>query len=274
MKIQILVATMNRTDHALLEELNLQSDAVVVNQCGREGSSRFQFNGHEVLWIDSAERGLSRSRNMALGNADGDVCVLCDDDERLSDGYPEMIAGAYGNLPDADFVAFNARRIGWHETEALFTEPKPLGRFRTCSSVHITFRRDRIQEKGICFDTRFGAGSGMYSCAEDAIFCMNCHSAGLAMYTYPGILCDVRCEESTWFCGYNEKYFFDVGAYLSNVYPRLKHVMKWYYPLRCRKLTQLSARKIIASIDRGIRGYRKQLSFEQYRARREENKKK
>ena len=113
MKIQILVATMHQKDYSLLDRLNVQSDAVVVNQCDIEDINLFEYKGHKVLWINSIERGLSRSRNMALRNASADICVLCDDDERLSDGYPEMIKNAYSDVPKADFIVFNIKSLSF-----------------------------------------------------------------------------------------------------------------------------------------------------------------
>lgn len=266
MKIQVLVATMYQDEgvHSLLDRINLQSDAVVVNQCDRDKKYCFKYNGYDVLWIDSTDRGLSNSRNLALSNANAEICVICDDDEILTTGYPVMIDDAYMAIPEADVIAFNIERIGWSEAERLFVKPQKIGRFKTYSSVHITFRRTKVQEKHIVFDTRFGAGSKMYSSSEDAIFCMDCHKSKLKMYTSPGVLCSVNCENSTWFNGYNEKYFFDVGAYLSATFPRLKNVLKWYYPLRCGKLSELSWQKIICAINEGVQGYKKQYNYAQY----------
>ena len=94
---------------------------------------------------------------------------------------------------------------------------------------------------------------------------MDCHKNKLNMYTYPGVLCDVRCDTSTWFAGYNEKYFFDVGAYLSVAFPNLKSLLKWYYPIRCRKISNMSALSIIAAINSGINGYKENMSFDQFK---------
>lgn len=264
MKIQLLIATMLQKDYSLLDKMNIQTDAVVVNQCDIDSIESFRYKNYSILWINSIERGLSRSRNLALKNATADICVICDDDEHLCDGYPQMVLNAYTRIKNADFIAFNINRIGWNEKEKEFINPKKIGRFKTYSSVHITFMRRQIVEHGILFDTRFGAGSGIYSSAEDAIFCMECHRNNLKMYTYPGILCDVVCEQSTWFNGYGAKYFYDVGAYLSVVYPHGKHIMKWYYPLRCRKITDIGVRGIICAINDGFRGYRQQKSYDEY----------
>lgn len=264
MRIQVLVATMNQNDYSLLERLNLQSDAVVVNQCGRNGKDIVNYRGYEVLWIDSDEHGLSRSRNLALKNSSGDICILCDDDEKLNTGYAEMVENAYHHILDADFIAFNVNRVGWNEKERLFNKPKAISSYRTYSSVHNTFRRVSILKKDIKFDVRFGAGSGMYPCAEDAIFCMDCHKAGLKMYTYPGVLCEVTCEKSSWFNGYDEEFFYNIGAYVAATFPRRMHFLKWYYPVRCRILSSMSAFTIISAINGGIRGYGKKLNYAQY----------
>jgi len=256
MKIEILVATMFQNDFSLLDKLNIQSDAVIVNQHDSDNHQLFKYKGNNILWINSTERGLSRSRNMALVNSTADICIICDDDERLADGYPNMIENAYNNLKDADFIAFNINRIGWYEKEKEFDKPNKIGHFKTYSSVHITFKREKIVKHQILFDVRFGAGSGIYSCAEDAIFCMDCHKRRFKMYTYPGILCDVTCDNSTWFNGYDTKYFYDAGAYLACTFPYLKNVLKWYYPVRFRKLTELSILSIISSINNGIREFK------------------
>lgn len=264
MKIEILIATMHQKDYSLLDKLNLQSDAVVVNQCDRNSRNLFNYNNYDILWINSTERGLSRSRNMALQNASADICILCDDDERLSADYLSMVENAYKSLPDADVIVFNINRIGWNEKEKLFTVPKPIGRFKTYGSVHITFRRRKVTEYNIEFDVRFGAGSGMYSSAEDAIFCMDCHKARLGMYTYPGIIGEVTCKTSTWFTGYDERYFYDVGAYLAATFPRLKLLLKWYYPIRCRNISKLKTTFIITAINKGIKGYMNNMSYKQF----------
>ena len=49
MTLQVLVATMHQTDHSLLEKMNIQSDAIVINQCDRNEIERFTYKGHNIL---------------------------------------------------------------------------------------------------------------------------------------------------------------------------------------------------------------------------------
>ena len=66
MTLQVLVATMHQTDHSLLEKMNIQSDAIVVNQCNRNEVERFMYNGHQILWMSLNERGIGLSRNTLI----------------------------------------------------------------------------------------------------------------------------------------------------------------------------------------------------------------
>ena len=40
-KIEVLVAAMNQTDYSLLERMNIQTDAVVVNQANSDSMEEF-----------------------------------------------------------------------------------------------------------------------------------------------------------------------------------------------------------------------------------------
>lgn len=66
MKLQELVSTKHQTDHSLLEKMNIQSDAIVINQCDRDCIERFTFRGHDILWMSMNERGVGLSRNNAI----------------------------------------------------------------------------------------------------------------------------------------------------------------------------------------------------------------
>lgn len=94
MIINTLISCMHETDHSIVKRSNVQSDVVVVNQCDRNSIEEFDFTNNtgekcHCKYINTTERGLSCSRNMAIQNGWGDICLICDDDEHLSDDYPE-----------------------------------------------------------------------------------------------------------------------------------------------------------------------------------------
>jgi hypothetical protein len=77
--------------------------------------------------------------------------------------------------------------------------------------VEIAFRLDRIREKGIEFNELFGAGS-KFSAGEENIFLFECLARGIKVKYVPVKIANLHTGTSTWFKGYNEKYFRDKGA--------------------------------------------------------------
>lgn len=108
MKVQALVATMNRPkgDYSLLEKMNIQTDAIVCNQCDRNEFEKFMWNGHTILWLSFSERGVGLNRNNALMRATGDVVVFADD-MVYCDKYEKIIKSAFEKQRNADVIAFN-----------------------------------------------------------------------------------------------------------------------------------------------------------------------
>ncbi|WP_134703811.1 glycosyltransferase [Ammoniphilus sp. YIM 78166] len=216
MKVQILVSTMNQKDYSLLDKLNIQSDAVIVNQDDHYAYDVFDYNGYRVEWICVNERGLSRSRNLALSKASGDICILVDDDEQLRTGYPDIIRNAFSFYPDAAIIAFNIASIGNKSNRYHNKKNKRLHRFNSMryGSARIAFRRQKIIKEQIGFPTLFGAGSSFFSSGEDSIFLSTCFNKRLRVYAWTEVIADIEDEDGTssWFSGYNKKYFVDKGA--------------------------------------------------------------
>lgn len=215
MKVQILVSTMFQKDYSLLDKLNIQSDAIIINQDDHYAYDIFNYNGYCVEWFTVNEKGLSRSRNLALSRATGDICVLVDDDEQLRSGYPDIIKNAFQLNPTADLIAFNIASIGNISNRYVNKKNKRLYKFNSMryGSARLAFQREKIIKEQIIFAPLFGAGS-FFSSGEDSIFLTSCFDSGLSIFASPGIIADIHDEvgTSSWFNGYNKKYFIDKGA--------------------------------------------------------------
>jgi hypothetical protein len=81
--------------------------------------------------------------------------------------------------------------------------------------------------KNIRFNEVFGTGSSCFLHGEENIFLTDCARKGKRIYYYPQkiawLLEDKR--PSTWFVGYNKKYFFDQGA----LYYKLSKYLVYFY---------------------------------------------
>lgn len=255
--IEVLMAAMHQVDLSIIEKCRIRTPCLVVNQCDKSEYIEEKKEYGLVRMISSTDRGLSKSRNLALDNSCADICILCDDDIAYKDGYEQIIRRAFKELPDADVIVFNINSLNpdSRPQERLFTMTRRIPRYKTYSSVHIAFKRTSIVSNGIVFDERFGSGSGRYLMGEDSLFFAQIHKAKLIAYTYPAVIADLSSESSTWFRGYNRRYFYDIGAFLTAAYPKSKGLLKFYYPLRFRKISELSATEIVNCINQGITGF-------------------
>ncbi len=266
MSVEVLLSTMHQKNFDIVEKCNIKSDAVIINQCDEEKIETKKYDFGTVRMIYTKTRGLSKSRNMALENAKGDICIICDDDVVYYDNYVSITETAFSNNKNADLIVFNIKSINTNirKQEKLFKKVKKIPYYKSYSSVHIAFRRKKIIEKKIKFDENFGAGSGIYSFAEDSLFFNDVHKNNLVAIVYPAIIAKLYSEKSSWFKGFNEKYFYDTGAFVAACYPKTKWLIKWYYPFRLINKSKLGFFKMIRYINDGIKGYKKKLSFDNY----------
>ena len=66
------------------------------------------------------------------------------------------------------------------------------------------------------FNTNFGGGTP-FSCGEDTLYIVEMLRKGLKLYTYPVTIATVDQNESTWFKGFNEKYYYDKGVLYASI---------------------------------------------------------
>ena len=211
MRVIVLLSCMHQKDRAIVADSNIQTDAIIINQCEVDKIDEFNFINSKgksccVKMIYTTERGLSRSRNMAIQNAEGDICYICDDDEKLLDGYEDLIVKTYERNSRFDVITFALTRKN-------YTYPKNqlkmgIREILKTSSVQITFKLNEIRENSILFDSKMGSGSGNGG-GEENKFLMDCRKKGLKMLYVPEIIARVKSEESQWFQGFTEKYFKD-----------------------------------------------------------------
>jgi glycosyltransferase involved in cell wall biosynthesis len=263
--VEVLISAMNLLDTSLLESTNIQTDAVLINQSNLEDYQEINYKSISVKFFSTLEKGLSKSRNKAIDLATGDICLICDDDENLHDNYEKLILKAYSEIPDADVIAFKFKYPGKKYDNSI----KSIGYLNasTISSVEITFKRKKIVESKIRFNEYFGAGS-VYALGEENLFLFDCLDKGLKIYYVPIEIGSVKQEESTWFNGFNQKYFFDKGAWLSECFPILKYFLIFYVVFRFRKVAEISKQKIFQSLWSGMKANISKLSFLEYNQKR------
>ncbi len=235
MKVQVLASVMNQDLNEIADRMRLDSDAVIINQCDRLGYEETERNGHIFRFYSFPDRGIGRSRNEAILRSTGDICVFSDQDIVYEPGYGEMIAEEFRLNSDADMILFNVTIKESRRTYCI-TERKRV-RWYNCGrygAVSFAVRRESLLSSGVTFSLLFGGGA-KYSSGEDSLFLKEFISKGYKVYTAPVTIGREEAEESTWFTGYNEKFFHDRGVLYRYLYGRLARVMALRFLLAHRK---------------------------------------
>lgn len=213
MDLQVLVSTMHQTDHGLLKRMNIQSDAIVVNQCAKNEFEEFEYKGNKIRFLSLAERGVGLSRNTALMRATADVCLFADDDLRYVDNYVKIIHEAFENNPTADMIMFNVPSMNSKRPSNEINKRHRVRWFNCLKygAVRIAMKTGKIRHANIFVSLIFGGGA-QYSSGEDSLFIFEAIKKGLKIYAEPAVIGYVSQETSSWFMGYTDKYFIDKGA--------------------------------------------------------------
>lgn len=266
-KVEVLISAMFQEDMHLAEQCNANTDVLIINQCNEEAYHEMTLNGCTVRMISTKERGLSKSRNMALENAKGDICIFCDDDVVYRPNMKEEVIKAFEEKGKASIIAFNCnlleQRVKKQKVINHFKKASFLRSFYSCS---LAFLRNDIIKKKIFFNSDFGAGSSKISCGEESLWQNTAKRKGLKIYENPFFFADISQTESAWFSGYTEKFFYDKGAYLAEAHPRMANILKNYYIYRLRLDANMSVYQQLKWLNAGIKGYgKKKMSYIEYK---------
>lgn len=255
MKLEVLIAAVNENPRELAEKMNIQSDALIVNQCDRYAYEEFEQGGRRVRCFSMAERGVGLSRNTALMRSEGDVLLFSDEDICLEDGYEEKILNAFERNPDADVILFNLEidpsRATFHNETVHRVRWYNYGRYGTVSAA---IRREALLRAGVSFSLLFGGGA-RYSNGEDNIFLHDCLKRGLHLYSETVNVGREIFHESSWFHGYTEKFFHDRGVLYAYLYGPMAEVWTLRYLLVKQKVlcNEIPLKKAFRLMRDGIR---------------------
>lgn len=254
MKIEVLLSCMNQKDFSITEKMNLTTDILIVNQCNENKYEERIVKGKKQRMIYTTQRGLSQSRNELLNNMEGDIGILCDDDVVYENDYEQKIKEAYLTLELADIIIFDIERLNARNIIKKMTKIKKASQYKGYGSVRITFKKESFYKNNLWFNRNFGAG-GKYTSGEESLILREAKRKKMKIYEYPKIIATVDFSTSTWFEGYNDKFFKDKGAWLKEAYPYTYFIFKWYFIFKFGKKNLKEMLKINKWIKEGIKLY-------------------
>ncbi len=222
MRFEHIISTMHRENADFLLPERVRHDVLVVNQCDTEKVDTFTVDGNHVRMISNFERGLSNSRNALLRHAEGDICILGDDDLVYVDGYDAIIEKAYKDYPQADIICFRFALDENMTPRPHFEAARKIGMFQISkiASVEVTFKRDSVQKAHLQFCPLLGVGAEFGSGEENA-FLADALRAGLNIQYVPKTICylqETPEERVKWQNGFDKDYFIKRGACFYRIY--------------------------------------------------------
>lgn len=233
-----------------IDKLNIRTDSVIVNQCGREGKHSVLLEAgivlmdgkpcggtdsgkpeRSILLIEKDEKGLSRSRNLAIDEASDDICIFCDNDVRYTDDAPAVIEDAFRRYPEAGVICFFIERPERHEpvrqSEGIMSKKDMMRIF----SPEIAVRRSLLGD--LRFDEDFGAGA-KYKMGEENIFLFEAARRGIQRIYIPQKIAETLPNKSSWFTAYDKDFYHDRGAGYEAMDGKIWHILTWQNLIRKR----------------------------------------
>ncbi|TDW13955.1 glycosyl transferase family 2 [Breznakia blatticola] len=194
MNIEVLMSTMKRSsiNELKLKEKNISTPLLVVNQLADSDSHVIE---DECRFFSYTEKGLSRSRNILLKNAKGDVGIITDDDITFIAEYKTILCNAYEKHPEAGIITFNLKigddTKGWDKE---FTHT--FWSLMSVASCQISIKPSVIRNLDIHFNESFGLGASFKS-GEENLFLNDCRKKGVTIIHVPITLCSHPHEDTT-----------------------------------------------------------------------------
>jgi len=239
-KVEVLLSTMHREDTSIVNKMNIAGDCLIINQTSfeRQEVLNDETNHRTIRFFSYNERGLSISRNHAIKNSIGDVCLFADDDLVYEDNYIDIVREAYEEHGDADIIIFEVLSKNEKRYESkignVFCKIGYLKSMKV-ASFKISFKRKSVVDNDLHFDQLFGAGS-KYNSGEENIFLFDCLKKKLKVYYLPTTIATVSHETSTWFKGFNEQYFVSKGAFGRRMFNSLDFIYILQFAIRKYKI--------------------------------------
>ena len=265
-RFEVLCVTMHQKDFSKIEEMNIHSNVVFANQADATAFDETEFEGKRARMITTATRGVGINRNLALTYADADICLLADDDVKYVDNMEELVIDEFDKHPDADVFIFHLDTDDENRKQISYKKTRKHGRFERMpwGGVRIAFRLSSVKKANVWFTTLFGGGC-IFPSGEDSIWLLEAKRKGLKFYVSDKTIGKISFEESTWFTGFDEKFYFSKGVFCQAMHSRTFYLWALYYLFRYRSRKGISFPEKIKWMKIGKRCYGELISYEEYK---------
>lgn len=256
--IEILISTMNQDSLDFLVPMFPYShfsafSILIINQTQKEKILNSDYSNVRV--INSFEKGLSKSRNLALENALGKILVIADDDVVYQEGFITKITDAYNKFPAAAVIQFSAVNSNGDLIKKYPSNSKVnLNSFDilNVSSIEMTLNKTIIDASKIRFDENFGLGA-VFEMGEEAVFLSDLKAKNKQLVFDPQVIVKHKDSTSSEKKNITDKYYIQ-GALFSRIFKK-KYIIwlfiKVFFDLKQNKINLKNIKTVLKSAKNG-----------------------
>jgi glycosyltransferase involved in cell wall biosynthesis len=226
---------------------------LIVNQTQENNLLHSDFLSVRV--INSFEKGLSKSRNLALKNAKGKIVLLTDDDVVFEADFQGKIIDSFNKYPKATAITFCIK----NDKGDLFKKyPKHLKKLTSkldvfqYMSVEIVLNMTIIHQLNCKFDEDFGLGS-RFPLNEENIFMVDLLNFKQSLFFVPKVILSHPANVSDTKVNFRDKYYIQ-GAFLARINDETNIIYlfaKLFFDIKQRKLKVCQIFSAIKSANKG-----------------------
>lgn len=223
---QVLISTMYKSTQevlSLLKRLNINCDSLIVVQGDKSGYQELLLGKQNVKIIYTTERGLSKSRNLAIAHCTSKYAFIMDDDVVInSEALDRLVFNAEKDNLDVFTCSFLYEN--GDNSKAQFNDEFVHNYFTLAkvSSIEIGFKVESVKKNNILFHESFGLGTDLPS-GEEYIFLTDCLKMDLKIKFFP-IIIGVHPNITS---GMD---FYTTTSKILAKREMLKHIFKWKSP--------------------------------------------
>lgn len=254
--LEVLIPTMNlkiEDIEQLLSFWNIQSNCTISNQCGSVGTVVINYNNFKVRVLNIDSKGVSKNRNNLLKHLNSDVGLFIDDDCSLIDGYENIVLNEMNNY-NAEAISFNGINDKGSEIikESKTIRCKKYSDISHIGGPGICVSKRLVLSKKIFFNESLGTPNRIYL-GEDSLFGLSLIKSNCRVFKSKQLVFRIMqdIDNSSYFEGYNEQYFYSRGAINKLVHPKTFFFWRIYYSCKLCLKTKKSIVFIIKNMRQG-----------------------
>jgi GT2 family glycosyltransferase len=183
-KISLLVSTVDsnfKENINFAKHIDFSICEVIVVQQMIQHDDRLKLD-FDAKIVSVKEKGLAKSRNLALSLATCPIALICDDDVQFVKGFEQIILAAYERHPEAGLISFRIEDALGNSYKG-YPASGHKHSFRSIlrvNSIETSIQLNKIQQNKP-YDERFGLGAACPT-GEDTIFAVDTYNTGVSCY--------------------------------------------------------------------------------------------